>query len=60
MDSHVKQVADRVIKDFAEEKHFNHDAIVSRVRELLSKEPTFKDDADKLNRAVVAVSNYIK
>ncbi len=60
MDAHVKQVADQVINDFAEENYFNHNAIVSKVKDILSKDPAFKNDADKLNRALVAVSNYVK
>lgn len=60
MNAHVKQIADQVINDFAEEKSFNHDMIVAKVKDMLSKDPAFKDNADKLNRALVAVSNYVK
>lgn len=56
----VKKVADDIINQFADENYHNHDAIVKKAREVLEKDPEFKDDQGKLLDALKAISDYVK
>lgn len=60
MSPKVKKVADDIINQFADENYFNHDAIVKKARDVLSKDPEFKNDAGKLKDALKAISDYVK
>lgn len=58
-DPAVKNIADRVMDEFADAKTYNLNAIRKRAYELLSREPGFKDNPDKIENALKEIGEYL-
>ena len=54
----LKDIADDIIDEFADEQYFNHDMVIKVARGILMKDPEYADPR-RMKAALEIISQYI-